>query len=187
MYTSSFSIFALAATAIHFVAAQDASAQKVGWTGKLSSLDGGLGGTIKVVDSKTLTISDYQLKDASAPALYWWGTTDGVIKDGFRISNEQVTQKATSNSLTIMLDAGKTPADFSTVGLWCERLNANFGQATLAAATGNTTGPASTSGSMTSATTAAASPSKTGAGAMNTVGWTGGAFGAAVMVAALLL
>ena len=183
MYTS-IPILALAATLIQFVTAQDASAQKIGWTGTLSSLDGGLGGTVKVVDSKTLMISDYQLADASAPALYWWGTTDGVIKDGFRISNEQVTQKASSNSLTIMLDAGKTTSDFSTVGLWCERLHANFGQATLAA--GNTTETSSTSSSMTSATSAAASPSKTGAGAINNVGWTGGALGAAVIIATLL-
>jgi hypothetical protein len=186
MMYSSISILALAATAIQFVTADDVSTQKIGWSGKLSSLDGGLGGTVEVVDSKTLMITDYKLADASAPALYWWGTTDGVIKDGFRISNEQVTKKASSNSLTIMLDAGKTPADFSTVGLWCERLNANFGQATLAA-TANTTETSSTSGSMTAAISAAASPSKTGAGAVNTAGWTVGAISVAVIMATLLL
>jgi hypothetical protein len=57
-----------------------------------------------------------------------WGTTDGVLKDGFRISNTQVTMAAASNTLEIKLDAGKTTADFDTVGLWCERLSANFGQ-----------------------------------------------------------
>ena len=32
-----------------------------------------------------------------------------------------------------LLDAGKTPADFATVGLWCEKFNVKFGQAVLAA------------------------------------------------------
>lgn len=179
MYASAFSIFALAATAIQLVSAQDASVQKIGWTGKLSSLDGGLGGTVKVVDSTTLMISDYMLEDASAPALYWWGTTDGTLKDGFRISNEQVTEKASSDSLTIKLDAGKTTADFTTVGLWCERLNANFGQATLTSGGDNTQSP--------STTTTAAAAAKTGAGSIKTVGWTGGAIGVAVIMATLLL
>ncbi|KAF9870915.1 domon domain-containing protein [Colletotrichum karsti] len=137
----------------------DTMAQKVGWSGKLSSLDGGLGGTITVVDASTLMISDYTLKDASAPALYWWGTTGNTIKDGFRISNEQVTHAATSNSLTIKLDAGKTPADFATVGLWCERLSANFGQATLKPSSGSGSGSAS-GGSGSGAANSAASAMK---------------------------
>ncbi|KAF2431887.1 hypothetical protein EJ08DRAFT_648560 [Tothia fuscella] len=186
MHAPTIFVLALAATAIQFVSAQDPSAQKIGWSGKLSSLDGGLGGTVSVVDSKNLMIKGYTLADASAPALYWWGTTDGVLKDGFRISNKQVKEKASTNSLTIMLDAGKTPADFSTVGLWCERLNANFGQSTLVA---NTTSTAwtSTAAVSSNAASAAAFPTKTGAASVKTLGWTGGAIGAAVMLATLLL
>ncbi|KAJ5017262.1 hypothetical protein K4K57_009168 [Colletotrichum sp. SAR 10_99] len=131
----------------------DTMTQKIGWSGKLSSLDGGLGGTLTVIDASTLMISDYTLKDASAPALYWWGATDDVIKHGFRISNEQVTKAASTNTLTIKLDAGKTPADFSTVGLWCERLSADFGQATLKASSGS--GSSSSGGSGSSSTSAA--------------------------------
>jgi len=121
------------------------SATKVGWTGVLSSLDGGLGGTVTVLDPTTLMISGYTLKDASAPALYWWGTTDGTIKDGFRISNMHVTTTSPSPStITIKIDAGgHTTADFSTVGLWCEQLNANFGQATLAVPSGSSSSPTS--------------------------------------------
>lgn len=104
-----------------------------GFAGTLSSLDSGLGGTVEVVDDKTLMISDYTLEDASAPALYWWGSTTDDLPSGFRISNEQITEAAPSDSLTIKLDAGKTAKDFSVVGLWCEKLSANFGQATLTA------------------------------------------------------
>lgn len=100
-------------------------------------------------------ISDYTLKDASAPALYWWGATDDAIKNGFRISNEQVTKAASTNTLTIKLDAGKTPADFSTVGLWCERLSADFGQATLKPSSGSGSGSSSSGGSGSSSTSAA--------------------------------
>jgi len=111
-------------------------------------------------------ISSYTLKDASAPALYWWGTTDGTLKDGFRISNEQVTSAATTDSLTIKLDAGKSSSDFTTVGLWCERLNANFGQATLKAGDGSTP-TTNGSSSTTTGSTAAASTSKKSAANSN--------------------
>ncbi|KAI9800019.1 MAG: hypothetical protein M1833_003548 [Piccolia ochrophora] len=118
--------------------AQDTSANsnedtKVGYSGTLSSLDGGLQGTVKVVDSDTLEISDYELEEASAPALYWWGSTDDSLENGFRISNTQVSEASTGDSLEIKLDAGKSTADFSTVGLWCERFSVNFGQTTLEA------------------------------------------------------
>jgi hypothetical protein len=136
---------------------------KVGYTGTLSSLDGGLGGTVHVVDPNTLMITGYTLKDASAPALYWWGTTDGTIKDGFRISNEQVTSAATTDSLTIKLDAGKTSSDFTTVGLWCERLNANFGQATLKAGDGSTPTTNSSSSTTIGGSTSASASKKSAA------------------------
>ncbi|KAM4054461.1 electron transfer DM13 domain-containing protein [Hirsutella rhossiliensis] len=121
----------LKAAAILSLLPYAAVAAEAGWSGTLSSLDGGLGGTVKVVDNTTLMISDYKLKDASAPALYWWGSTTDNLPSGFRINNEQVTKPAAGDSNTIKLDAGKTAADFSVVGLWCEKLNANFGQATL--------------------------------------------------------
>lgn len=108
-----------------------AMASATGSSGKLSSLDGGLEGTVTVVDDTTVMIENYQLEDASAPALYWWGATDDDLSGGFRISNEQVSEESSSDSITIDLDADYTAADFSVVGLWCERLNANFGQATL--------------------------------------------------------
>ncbi|KAI9867670.1 MAG: hypothetical protein M1813_008470 [Trichoglossum hirsutum] len=104
---------------------------KAGWSGTLSSLSGGLQGVVKVVDPTTLMISGFKLGDASAPALYWWGATDGNLKGGFRISNTQVKDKSSGTEITIKLDAGKTVADFATVGLWCERFGVNFGQTTL--------------------------------------------------------
>lgn len=106
--------------------------EKVGWSGELSSLDAGLGGTVTVKDKETLEITDYTLEDAGAPALYWWGATSDELADGFRISNTQVTEAADGEPLTIKLDAGYTTDEFSVVGLWCEALSVNFGQATLA-------------------------------------------------------
>jgi hypothetical protein len=172
-------ILALAASSLSFVVAQDTSTQKIGYSGTLSSLDGGLGGIVSVVDSKTLKISNYKLEDASAPALYWWGSTTNKIQDGFRISNARVSEKAMANTLTINLDSGKTSADFVVVGLWCERFSLSYGIATLAATNGNgtTASPASTSTGAASTTTAA----KTG-GAR---GGNTGVFGAIVAVAAV--
>ncbi len=115
-----------------------ASSDKTGFSGALSSLDGGLGGTVTVQDAKTLSIKDYRLKDASAPALYWWGATSDNLKSGFRISDKQVRGTSDGGNLEIPLDAGKTIADFSTVGLWCERFGINYGQATLKASDGST-------------------------------------------------
>jgi hypothetical protein len=164
-----------------FTAAQ--SAQKAGYAGTLSSLDGGLGGTVTVIDDKTLMITNYKLEDASAPALYWWGATNTNLKGGFRISSKQVTEAAKTNTLTITLDAGKTTADFSTVGLWCEKFSANFGQAELKA------GGASGGGGSGATTSAPAAPaaSKPSAAA-NTVGSTSvvGALAAAALLAVLM-
>lgn len=104
---------------------------KLGWAGQLSSLDGGLQGTVKVLSPTTLVIAGFKIADAGAPALYWWGSTDGNLKGGFRISNAQVKEVSTGKDLQVQLDAGKTVADFETVGLWCERFGVDFGQATL--------------------------------------------------------
>jgi Electron transfer DM13 len=155
-YASSFLLLAIASS---LIVAQDTSqnstATKVGWSGTLSSLDGGLGGTVTVIDENTLNIMNYVLKDAGAPALYWWGSTNEILSDGFRISNKQVTQKSDGSDFEIMLDASKTTADFSVVGLWCERLASNFGQTTLKA---SGSGPsASGSASATAASSAVAS------------------------------
>lgn len=135
---------------------------KMGYSATLSSLSGGLQGTVTVVDSTTLMISNYELQDASAPALYWWGTTDGVLKDGFRISNDHITMATTKpTDMTIKLDAGKTTADFSTVGLWCEHFGINFGQVTLKdnGGSNSTTASMASTASTASTTTASASAS----------------------------
>jgi hypothetical protein len=47
-YTT-FSILALATIALQLISAADVSTQKIGWSGKFSSLDGGLGGIVSVV------------------------------------------------------------------------------------------------------------------------------------------
>jgi hypothetical protein len=170
MFKSTLSLIAIGIFASVAVA-QDAAAQKVGWTGTIAGLDGGLAGTMKVLDTSTIEISNYVLKDASAPALYWWGVPSGSINTGFRISNKQVTETSTGKTLDIKLDAGKTLADFAIVGLWCEHFSINFGQATLKAADGSagsatasasstakTTTGATSSGSMAAATSASSSP-----------------------------
>jgi hypothetical protein len=118
----------LVATLAPLSHAQD---DKAGYSGELSSLDGGLGGTVTVVDAETLRINDYQLEDASAPALYWWGSEDDDLSNGFRVSSEQVTDAAETDTLTIELDNGYTTENFTTFGLWCERFSTSFGETTL--------------------------------------------------------
>ncbi|RFU80614.1 hypothetical protein TARUN_1569 [Trichoderma arundinaceum] len=140
-------------------------ASKVGDSGTLSSLDGGLGGVVTVASNSSLEISQYELADASAPALYWWGSTSDDLSAGFRISNTHITEAATSDSITVNLDAGYSPADFSTVGLWCEKFKTNFGEADLkATATETSDGPQTTTG--------AAVPARTtpGSGSSNSIG-----------------
>jgi hypothetical protein len=118
---------------------------------------------VTVIDATTLKISNYELQDASAPALYWWGTTDGVLKDGFRISNTHIT-KPTSDpmDITVKLDAGKPNADFTAVGLWCEQFGIDFGQVTLkdsGISSSTTTSPSTSAASTKLGTAASASPS----------------------------
>ncbi|KAJ5449585.1 uncharacterized protein N7458_006034 [Penicillium daleae] len=134
---------------------------KIGYSGKFSTLSGGLQGTVTVINSTTLKISNYELQDASAPALYWWGATNSDLKDGFRISNMHITIPTKNPSeMTIELDAGKTIMDFSVVGLWCEKFGIDFGQTTLAAdgSSGATTASV-TAASTTSATSSTTSTS----------------------------
>ncbi|KAF9776270.1 hypothetical protein IL306_005578 [Fusarium sp. DS 682] len=106
-------------------------AAKTGDSGALSSLDAGLGGTVEVVSNTELKISDYELKDASAPALYWWGSKTEDLSSGFRINKERISDTSSKTDITVKLDAGYTAKDFSYVGLWCEKFDANFGQAML--------------------------------------------------------
>ncbi|OAQ99855.1 hypothetical protein LLEC1_05136 [Akanthomyces lecanii] len=135
-----------------------ASAADVGASGVIDTKDGGLGGTITVTNDTILTISQYTLKSASAPALYWWGSKTSDLPKGFRINNERVGAAATTDSITIALDAGHMAGDFDYVGLWCEKLNANFGQAQLVAKDGSSSSTPTSSGAA-----AASSSSKAGA------------------------
>jgi hypothetical protein len=130
--------------------AQSDATTKTGWTGKLSSLDGGLQGVVTVVDSTTLLIKGYTLEDGHAPALYWWGSTSNNLKDGFRISNMLMDKVVKGQDLTVKLNVGKTTADFSTVGLWCERFSVNFGQTVLQPGAGGGSSPASSASSVAS-------------------------------------
>lgn len=155
------SLSALALTAVR--------AAQVGDSGTLSSLDGGLGGVVTVASDSSLQITQYKLADASAPELYWWGSTSSDLSSGFRISNTHITEAATSDTLTINLDAGHMPADFSTVGLWCEKFKTNFGEANLKASTSGTkTGNGDSAKTTTGAAVAASTT--TGAGSANTAG-----------------
>lgn len=63
-FKSTLSLFTL--TLLTLSSAQQTS--KIGYTGVLSSLDSGLGGTIAVKDANTLVIIFYTLKGVSAPA-----------------------------------------------------------------------------------------------------------------------
>ncbi|GAB1319408.1 hypothetical protein MFIFM68171_09618 [Madurella fahalii] len=171
---SIFTVFALVSAVFQISTAQAPADTKMGWAGELSSLDGGLGGTVVVTDANTLVINDYRLEDASAPALYWWGSTSSDLADGFRISNTQVDEAATSDTYTITLDAGRTTADFETVGLWCERFSTNFGQATLA--------PSDEEDQSDDSDSSTTAPN---AGVANSVGWSG--VGAAAVVFAFSL
>ncbi|KAF5648862.1 hypothetical protein F25303_4890 [Fusarium sp. NRRL 25303] len=111
--------------------ASAAMAAKMGDSGALSSLDAGLGGTVEVVSNTELKITDYELKDASAPALYWWGSKTEDLSSGFRINKERISDTSSKMDIMVKLDAGHTAKDFSYIGLWCEKFAANFGQAKL--------------------------------------------------------
>jgi hypothetical protein len=105
---------------------------KTGYGGEINGgQQSGLAGVITVKNTNTLLIKDYVLADASAPALHWWGTNTNQLSDGFRIANKQVTDISDGGDLVVVLDAGKTPSDFTTVGLWCERFHVDFGHAKL--------------------------------------------------------
>ncbi|KAI9893764.1 MAG: hypothetical protein M1814_005980 [Vezdaea aestivalis] len=109
-----------------------AAADKAGYTGTLSTLSGGLRGTVTILDDSTFLVKNYQLGEAGAPALYWWGAKGNDLEGGFRINTKQVrdsTRRPTE--IRVKLDAGKTPDDFDVIGMWCERYDINFGETVL--------------------------------------------------------
>jgi hypothetical protein len=71
MFSSTLSVTFLALYACQSIA-QNASTEKIGYSGVLTKTDAGLGGTVTVKDAMTLEITSYTLEDASAPALYWY-------------------------------------------------------------------------------------------------------------------
>ena len=152
MFFHSTFLLAVSASILNSVLGDD-SADKTSFRGDLSTMDGGLSGTVIVQDPKTLLIKNYELKEASAPALYWWGSTTNSLRSGFRISEQQVSETSDGEDLQILLDSGKTTADFTTVGLWCERFGVNFGQATL-----KRNGGLSASGATSTAASSQATP-----------------------------
>ncbi|KAK4443070.1 hypothetical protein QBC34DRAFT_431062 [Podospora aff. communis PSN243] len=100
--------FLLTLTLLHLSSANTTTdpTTKKGWTAPLSTLDAGLSGTITVLDPNKLLITDYTLEDASAPALYWWGTATANLRDGFRVSSKRVDEVASAEMYTIELDVG---------------------------------------------------------------------------------
>lgn len=119
-----------------------ATAAEKGWTGEINiKTDAGLGGTVTVINDTAVMIKDYTLKAASAPALYWWGSTGEDISKGFRVNSKRVSEASPDpTDVVILLDSGKKASDFEYFGLWCESLKANFGEAKLQAASGSSTG-----------------------------------------------
>lgn len=119
-------------TVVAFIAASvTAQGDKKEWTGTLSTIDGGLKGDVSVVNSTMIMITSYSV-EASAPALYWWGSkVEDLPKEGFRVNNERVSMNADDETIMIPLDNDKTTADFDYFGLYCEKLAANFGQTKL--------------------------------------------------------
>jgi hypothetical protein len=119
-------LFSCLASVIHAVG------DNIGYSGDLQEgSEGGLAGTVVIQDARTVIIQGYQLSDAKAPALYWWGSPDENLRSGFRVSSKEVKKTAAGEDFQVDLDVGRTSAEFRTFGLWCERFGVNYGQAVL--------------------------------------------------------
>ncbi|KAJ3491951.1 hypothetical protein NLG97_g5498 [Lecanicillium saksenae] len=88
-----------------------AAAADTGASGTITGKDTGLSGTVSITNDRTLTISDFTLEAAVAPALFWRGSKTSDLSAGFRLSNQRVSKPASHETVTIQLDAGHTAAD----------------------------------------------------------------------------
>lgn len=103
----------------------------VGTTAEFRNFFHDVGGTLTILDDRTLQVTNFTY-DGDGPSVYFYTGTDGGYSsaEGGEEIGPQLSGRAWNNeTITLNLPAGITLDDFNGVSVWCDRFNANFGDA----------------------------------------------------------
>jgi len=105
----------------------------VGTTASFRNFTHGIGGTMTLVDDRTIQITNFTY-DGGGPAVYFYLGTDGGYSpsQGGRQIGPKLNGRIYDNeTITLTLPADVTLNDFNGISVWCELFFVNFGDATF--------------------------------------------------------
>lgn len=102
----------------------------VGTTSTFSNFAHDIGGTLTLIDDRTIEISNFTY-DGGGPSVFFYTGTDGNYAAGRLIGPMLNGRVWNGETLTIELPGDITLDDFNGISVWCDIFNANFGDATF--------------------------------------------------------
>ena len=118
-----------------------ASHPLVGTSASFLNFTHSIGGTLTVLDDRTLQVTDFSY-DGGGPAVYFYlGTVRPTADPGAPLSSDFVVGQQiggllngrvyNGDTITLTLPDGVTLDDFNSVSVWCDLFSINFGDARL--------------------------------------------------------
>ncbi|XP_071792930.1 protein Skeletor, isoforms B/C-like isoform X1 [Asterias amurensis] len=109
--------------------------------GQLRTEAHGVTGTVKIADSKTIVIEDFNYDGAGPDAYIWVGTTDqpgavGTIVPAFEGDTDKL-RAYTGERVIAKLPGSMTVQDYKWISIWCRMAGANFGDIYIPASFAN--------------------------------------------------
>lgn len=104
----------------------------VGTSAEFSNLAHDIGGTLTVLDDRTLQVTNFNYDGAGVVVFFYTGT-DGNYRDGGAqpIGSQLNGRRYTDETITLTIPDNLTLDDFNGLSVWCVPFNANFGDARL--------------------------------------------------------
>ncbi len=104
---------------------------KVGNVSTFSSFAHDVGGTVTVIDDRTLQVTNFTY-DGGGPSVFFYTGVDGDYtgSPGSGIIGPELSGRAFNNeTITLTLPDGLTLDDFNSISVWCDIFFADFGHA----------------------------------------------------------
>ena len=105
----------------------------VGTTATFSNFTHNIGGTMTLVDDRTIRITNFTY-DGGGPAVYFYIGTDGGYspsRGGRQIGSMLNGRSYNNETITLTLPADVTLDAFNGISVWCELFFVSFGEATF--------------------------------------------------------
>lgn len=105
----------------------------VGTTAEFSNFSHGIGGTLTVIDDRTLEVTNFTY-DGGGPSVFFYLGTDGEFgrnRGGILVGPRLNGRTYNGDTIRFELPTGVTLDDFNGVSVWCELFGIDFGSANL--------------------------------------------------------